>query len=65
MLHCAEKSEESNTEGKEPLAESKSRMPCKLEEQHEEMDMQNNILVYLYHFNVHNISLICMTINCP
>lgn len=64
MLHCAGKSEESDTEGKEPLAESRGRMPRKPEEQHEEMEMGNNILIYLYKFNVH-ISLICMTINCP
>ena len=55
MLHCVEKSEETNTEGKEPLTESRGRMPCNLEEQHEEVQMENN------HLNVDSISYICMT----
>lgn len=58
MLCCLEKSEEPNTEGKEPLSESRGRMPCKLEE-HEEMQMGNN------NFNVDNISYICTTTSHP
>lgn len=59
MLHCVEKNEEPNTERKEPLAECRGRMPCKLEERHEEMQIGNN------NFNVDNISYICMATSHP
>lgn len=59
MLHCVEKSENPNTEEKEPLTDSKGSMPCKLEEQCEEMQMENN------NFHIDNISYNCMTTSHP
>jgi len=59
MLYCVEKSEEPNTDGREPLTESRGRMPCKPEEQHKEMQIGNK------NFSVDSNSYICMTTSHP